>query len=737
MTYDPQRYQTSHLHQVTLAPQKSLENITLEDYANKILKEVLALQKYRFYLPSRLRNWDYLYGWALLDIHNRKGLLGANEEEKKKTAAQKAKLLQRLSKVQSSERVAKKDLEFNPLIKKNFVEVKKDYAYSVDGSLTTVQTIAALLRSKENKIYQALNDLQVDPLVESNIYSYVNLLFYWVKHADILLNYREVEPTDILYLEGLLYNILSNDVNTLENFKKHPSLQKFNLLCWRIIINGWDVFVRTTQKQFKWIQLIIQSVGKYKLIDQKEDLNLSSECLNKDGYSPLIYFYLKYAHFPDSVVPEFPLKNYQIQTLKAESEVDNTDDKGVKNITKRSQIAKVKENSFVEPYGRLLIEDLSYLEYVKAERNQFEELYASYFVNENKQVLKIEKPVEEKQENTEKNKEKPKPKDAKDKSKAKKKETKNSIEEKILKKKKEEKELSKAQKEKESQDPEKLKRIKIDKEIFTAHEESSKKLFDTLEKGLCNVINNPTNENILLWKILMKLLSDSYNEFEKIEEGDLEWKFKLVFVERILNFLDKVLDHYSQKMNNVLEKSPNLAAKITEQISSLITSISYMTYLSSVTKNFGCEEIAYTLIKIYAKLKKFLDFQDDKGQKANILEHLITQNDEGIDYLNEKVIETNHPYEKGRAMNFDPLLFPGAIAICVEFDKRCQSDISHDFLSLSSGYDTTFTNIGYFMNHREHFGSSFRISGKPGLKKPLVMLGNSLQVDFSSSGQVK
>ena len=736
MTYDPQRYQTSHLHQVTLAPQKTLEGSTLEDYANKILKEVISLQKYRFYLPSRLRNWDYLYGWALLDIHNRKGLLGpANEEEKKKTAAQKAKLLQRLSKVQSSERVVpKKDPEFKPLIKKNFVELKKEYAFSVDGSLTTVQAIASLLKSKENKIYQGFNELDIEQLTDTNIFTYISLLFYWVKHADILANYQDKEPADLTYLEGLLYNILSHDINSFENFKKHPNLQKFNLLCWRIVINGWEVFVRTSQRQFKWIQLILQSVGKYKLVDQKDDLTLTSECLNKDGYSPLIYFYLKYAHFPDSVVPEFPLKNYQIQSLKPEDEVANPDDKGIKNITKRSQLVKVKENDFVEPYGRLLIEDLSYLEYVKAERNQFEDLYNTYFVNENQQALKIEKPVEEKQDKTDKNKEKQKPKD---KSKGKKKETKTIIEEKFTKKKKEEKEQLKAKKDEEPQDPEKLKRIKIDKEIFAAHEESCKKLFEALERSLCNVINQPTNENILLWKIWIKLLSDSYNEYEKIEEGDLEWKFKLAFVERILNFIDRIFDHYSQKFNNVLEKSPNLAAKIIEQISSMVTSISYLTYQSSVTKNFGCEEIAYTLIRIYAKLKKFLDFQDEKGQRTNILEHLITQNDEGIDCLNEKVLETNHPYEKGRAINFDPLIFPGAIALCVEFDKKCQSDITHDFLSLSSGFDSSFSNIGYFMNHREHFGTSFRISGKPGLKKPLVMLGNCLQADFSSSGQVK
>ena len=44
---------------------------------------------------------------------------------------------------------------------------------------------------------------------------------------------------------------------------------------------------------------------------------------------------------------------------------------------------------------------------------------------------------------------------------------------------------------------------------------------------------------------------------------------------------------------------------------------------------------------------------------------------EGIDQFEEKVFETNHPYERGKVQAFDATSFPGAIALVVEFDKRC------------------------------------------------------------------
>jgi len=43
---------------------------------------------------------------------------------------------------------------------------------------------------------------------------------------------------------------------------------------------------------------------------------------------------------------------------------------------------------------------------------------------------------------------------------------------------------------------------------------------------------------------------------------------------------------------------------------------------------------------------------------------------EGIDYSDERIFETPHPYNKGDYAISETMKFPGAQAICVEFDKR-------------------------------------------------------------------
>lgn len=164
---------------------------------------------------------------------------------------------------------------------------------------------------------------------------------------------------------------------------------------------------------------------------------------------------------------------------------------------------------------------------------------------------------------------------------------------------------------------------------------------------------------------------NSWVEFEKIEQDEQEWIQKTEFIQRIFRLLERVVDHYIARFNEISEKHPNLAKHIIEQVTHVLSSATSLVYQSSITKNYGCEQVAFLLIKIYDKLKKLLDYNDKKYGKGNLLEQIILQNDEGVDHLNEKVLETNHPYERGKVINFEQLNFPGAIAISVEFDKRC------------------------------------------------------------------
>lgn len=52
-------------------------------------------------------------------------------------------------------------------------------------------------------------------------------------------------------------------------------------------------------------------------------------------------------------------------------------------------------------------------------------------------------------------------------------------------------------------------------------------------------------------------------------------------------------------------------------------------------------------------------------------------------------------------------------------------------------FDNYQTNLGVQMSPKENIGTTFRISGKPNLTRPLIILGNSIRVEFSSSASAK
>ena len=59
-----------------------------------------------------------------------------------------------------------------------------------------------------------------------------------------------------------------------------------------------------------------------------------------------------------------------------------------------------------------------------------------------------------------------------------------------------------------------------------------------------------------------------------------------------------------------------------------------------------------------------------------------------MDQTTDRVFETSHPYERGKPHVFEETHFPGALAISVDFDQRCSSDPSHDFLQINSWYSS-------------------------------------------------
>ena len=86
---------------------------------------------------------------------------------------------------------------------------------------------------------------------------------------------------------------------------------------------------------------------------------------------------------------------------------------------------------------------------------------------------------------------------------------------------------------------------------------------------------------------------------------------------------------------------------------------------------------------------------------------------------------------------FEEIIFPGALALMIDFDLRCSSDPSHDFLTISSWYTDQQAQAGIALGLRDPIGITYRISGKITTKRPIVLLGNHMQADFHPSGHAR
>lgn len=760
ISFDNHRYEESHLHHLPIEYAKQITAAplgTLKDLSTRLIYELLSVQSRRFAFPWRLRNWEYVYGHALNELSNKRhdggglfsggegrggGLLKggdgggdgdmmpneSEEAEKKRIASQKNKLTQRLNKIleffpveEATEESESPATETAPK-KKVIKELRKDYAFSIDGSYDSLKIFFPYVRDALQTLIAGVQAEDLKKVHESETALMLKLMFYWIKHSDFVFLYHHEKVEELEQLETLLFNFLSSTKTDL--LKKDEALSSLYSLGWRIVVNGWELLVRTSKKMYKWLTLILQASRNHHGIQLgDEGQKIQYDFINRDNLQPIVYFYLKYGHNPDSIKPEFPLRDYQIECIKKTANIfkfdkQPTDNTGPGSFIKKSQAAKVTETTLIEPYGRLLLRDLKYLEGVKPQEGNFEDYFPAYFIEENQ----------------------PKPEPKKE----------VPAEKEIIKAKKDKKKEKENQKAKVADTQKatkvepgtkvpfaKKKSVTIDPEVIKAHQEACDKFWEILEESLLRAVDSPTFENLCVVKIFFKLFLDTTVEFEKMENDEKEWNYKLPFIIRITTTLERMIDLFTTKFNDPkvstnMKTSANYS-NLCEMISIFVSSVSYIVYQSCVTRNFGSEGLGHLFVNLLEKFSTLAQIVTKNGEKINLLDHIMAKNAEGIDHLNEKVFETNHPYERGKHSSFEPCSYPGALALSVELDKRCQSDQTQDFLTITSWYDSQFSSFGFFMHHRDSVGSSFRISGKPNLRKPLILMGNNIQVDFSSS----
>ena len=75
---------------------------------------------------------------------------------------------------------------------------------------------------------------------------------------------------------------------------------------------------------------------------------------------------------------------------------------------------------------------------------------------------------------------------------------------------------------------------------------------------------------------------------------------------------------------------------------------------------------------------------------------LMLDSSEGIDFSENKVFETPHPYQRGEPPITESFVFPSAIAIQVEIDYRSRTESQNDFLQIHSSAE--LNSVGKSLN---------------------------------------
>ncbi|EAR96982.2 HECT domain and RCC1-like domain protein (macronuclear) [Tetrahymena thermophila SB210] len=661
-----------------------------EEFSIHFMKKLLILQRYRLEFPWKLNRWDYTYGYSLSELNSKKSNSTASSsviaaEEKKLLSRQKTKLLQRLNKqLEYQKPLIQKEREQLKSQQKALREIQKIYAFCINGSVETFNYIYQKIVSFLDSFDKSSN------LAQRKAILLLTSLLYWLKHCQ-LLTIREQQMDEKFSL------LIQKFFNLLQDQQVSVDIKQLMIT---IIQESWSFLTKNHQNQINILNQIknIQSSIK--------DTNLS------DNLNWIEILYKNQVDVCQSILKDFPLKEYMVEQIKESDVVDEVDQNtNINNIYRRNRYLKVTQKTFCEPIARLLFDDITYCKEILIYHSSFEDLYDQLFVYPEKSPKTLENSQLD----------------------AKKKEIEEDEED-----------------------------IYISQSQIEKHKEYSQTFWKMIEDeaiSSCQISDITLQQNfksgLLLWKLVRYLLEEFQIQLLKIKNGQIEWEQRYKISKRFINLIESALECLAQNIKNIqTAASKDYLRQLIQEINGCLALYLQLSFASSISVYPKSIDIFYTLKKIFAHMKKILmvekgsvqqnegttnsDQNDNLPSELCFAEQIYANHSEGLDQTIEKVFETNHPYERGKVIQFEQNMFPGAIAIAIHFDKRCQSDASNDFLQISGWYDyQKGTQTGYNIQSREGLGKTFKLSGKAVPKRQLILLGNTIQVEFHSSGHAK
>ncbi|KAL4510149.1 hypothetical protein ABPG72_010342 [Tetrahymena utriculariae] len=671
--------------------QTSNNHHIFEEFSIHFMKKLLVLQRYRLEFPWKLNRWDYTYGYSLSELNSKKSnssssLSSIAAEEKKILSRQKTKLLQRLNKqLEYQKPLIQKEREQLKSQYKALREIQKIYAFCINGSLETFNYIYQKIVSFLDKFDKSSN------LAQRKATLLLTSLFYWLKHCQLLAIREQSIDENFSLLIQKFFSLLQDQQVSLD----------IKQIIVMIIHESWSFLTKNHQNQINILNQIKNIQSNIKDTTLSENLNW------------IEILYKNQVDVCQSIIKDFPLKEYMVEQIKEQDVIDQVDQNtNFNNIYRRNRYLKVTQKTFCEPLARLLFDDITYGKELLIYHSSFEDLYDQLFVYPQKSPKA--------QENSQQD--------------AQKKETEEEEEEDIY----------------------------ISQSQIEQHKEYSQTFWKMIEDeaiSSCSVSDSNTQQQkfqsgLLLWKLVRYLIEEFQMQLLKIKNGQIEWEQRNKISKKFINLIESALECLAQNIKTLQAASKDYLRQLIQQINGCLALYLQLSFASSISVYPKSIDIFYTLKKIFAHMKKVLmvekgapqqnDGTVNQEQNENLpselcfAENIYANHSEGLDQTIEKVFETNHPYERGKVIQFEQNMFPGAIAIAIHFDKRCQSDASNDFLQISGWYDyQKGTQTGYNIQSREGLGKTFKLSGKAVPKRQLILLGNIIQVEFHSSGHAK
>jgi len=548
-------------------------------------------------------------------------------------------------------------------------ENKKMRPFCSIGSLKSLTEILELIKNLMKESGETQRIL---------IWLFDNLLIC-IQQMGVLASAPQMGYTEKLEeLTTFLINLVTQNENS--NNEKQQNIDILSY-AWRILIHGWSILIRTAEKQSFAFQAILKSLPYFKnpILNEFTKQTYYQIMLNPNS-TPLQLFCAKHTKYPSSFFLDYPMRQSNVQIFNvyevtAEQEKKSKGPKHAKNVPLH-QIKFVENNDNKEEGGHNQIIDmccdkeiwpkLSGLLLRSTEEVENNMMNVTGLTIDN--VIAFYSSVKINPDKTIPDEEMQKHK----------------------------KEL-----------------------VAKLREQHNSRIEKNWELLIAELLKEPISvSNSLIWKSFNKLLMLA------AEEVSAKGSEMIDFTIRCFNLLESLLAKFKEIIKGEKEPQPLQL----EWIENFLEHLFWVSTLIHIGQGYVWEteyavKIMPKMMSLLYKLKEIISDSNDSSKM------LIASNSfsENIDYSHEKIFETPHPYGRGETVIKEYAHFPYAVAICCEFDARCQTENSSDYIQILTS--ETPQNIW------NGIGTSLRLSGRPAAKSKYILIGDKAMIEFRVTSQ--